>query len=424
MADKTPTVEDFYIFKIGAMWRYFKKEHFSFWMICGYMVFEFVRPQAIYPALQIIPWAQLLLLGSLVFAVLDKTVKWTVTPANKWMILFLLAILVSSTFAIYPEVSWRHTMDFLGWFIIYFLIINIVNTRERFYIVLLIFIVAAGKIAVGTTKVWVMRGFAFTDWGLMGPPGFFQNSGELSVLTVMLFPLAFFVAKALKEKGRLWEYCVLMLFAVCGIMTTLGASSRGSQLALAVQILFIFRKSIFRFKTIVPTIAIICTLVTLLPEEQKKRFSESGGDKTSQQRLLYWEHGFDMMLEHPVLGVGFYNFIPYYEAHYPYDMLYGAAQLPHNIFVQVGTDTGFTGLFFFLMLFLNFYLAHRAILKSANASDFDKSVSWGLFYGLMGFGIAGQFVTITYYPFMWIHLAFLMAHYSVIKKGKSLASNV
>jgi putative inorganic carbon (hco3(-)) transporter len=63
MADKTPTVEDFYIFKVGAMWRYFKKEHFSFWMICGYMVAEFVRPQAMFPSLQVIPWAQLLLMG-------------------------------------------------------------------------------------------------------------------------------------------------------------------------------------------------------------------------------------------------------------------------------------------------------------------------------------------------------------------------
>jgi putative inorganic carbon (hco3(-)) transporter len=413
MVDKTPTVEDFYIFKIGAMWRYFKKEPFSFWMICGYMVFEFVRPQAIYPALQIIPWAQLLLLGSLVFAVLDKTVKWTVTPANKWMILFLLAILVSSTFAIYPEVSWRHTMDFLGWFIIYFLIINIVNTRERFYIVLLIFIVAAGKIAVGTTKVWVMRGFAFTDWGLMGPPGFFQNSGELSVLTIMLFPLAYFTAMALKDRGKTWEYLILLFFAACAVMTTLGASSRGSQLALAIQMIVIFRKNIFRFKTIIPTVVLLISFYSLVPDEQKERFSQAGEDGTSQQRLLYWEHGWDMIVEHPILGVGYYNFIPYYEQHFPQDTLRGYAQLPHNIFIQVGTDTGFLGLFFFLNIILVFFVSARSVLAAEKVSSVDKAIACGLAYGFFSFVIAGQFVTITYYPFMWIHLAFIMALYSI-----------
>jgi putative inorganic carbon (hco3(-)) transporter len=417
MAGKTPIVEDFYIFKVGAMWRYFKKEPFSFWMICGYMIFEFVRPQAIYPALQIIPWAQLLLLGSLVFAVLDKTVKWTVTPANKWMILFLLAILVSSAFAIYPEVSWRHTMDFLGWFIIYFLIVNIVNTRERFYIVLLIFIVAAGKIAVGTTKSWAFRGFTFTDWGLSGPQGFFQNSGELSVLTIMLFPLAYFTAMALKDKGKKWEFMILLFFAICSVMTTLGASSRGSQLALAIQVVIIFRKNIFRFKTIIPTVILLVGLYSLLPDEQKDRFTQAGEDRTSQQRLLYWEHGWDMMLDHPFLGVGFYNFIPYYEAHYPYDMLYGAAQLPHNIFVQVGTDTGFTGLFFFLNIILVFFLSARTVLKSENISSVDKAIACGLVYGFFAFIIAGQFVTITYYPFMWIHLALMMALYAITRKN-------
>jgi putative inorganic carbon (hco3(-)) transporter len=416
MVDKTPTVEDFYIFKIGAMWRYFKKEHFSFWMICGYMVAEFVRPQVMFPALQIIPWAQLFLVGALLGAILDSGVKWVSLPANKWMISFLICILLASASAVYPDVSWRHTMDFLGWFIIYFLIINIVNTRERFYIALMIFIVAAGKIAVGTAKIWAMRGFAFTDWGLSGPPGFFQNSGELSVLTVMLFPLTYFVYMALKDKARKWEIAILIMISICAVLTTLGASSRGSQLALAIQLVIIFRKQIFRFKTIIPVILLLVSLFMLLPEEQKERFSSAGEDATSRQRLLYWEHGLEMMIEHPVLGVGFYNFIPYYEAHYSYDLLFKYAQLPHNIFIQVGTDTGFLGLFVFLMIILNFFISSRRILHHKNTTHEEKLISTGLMYGFFAFMIAGQFVTITYYPFMWIHLALLMALYSIVHK--------
>jgi putative inorganic carbon (hco3(-)) transporter len=354
--------------------------------------------------------------GALLGAILDSGVKWVSLPANKWMISFLICILLASASAVYPDVSWRHTMDFLGWFIIYFLIINIVNTRERFYIALMIFIVAAGKIAVGTAKIWAMRGFAFTDWGLSGPPGFFQNSGELSVLTVMLFPLTYFVYMALKDKARKWEIAILIMISICAVLTTLGASSRGSQLALAIQLVIIFRKQIFRFKTIIPVILLLVSLFMLLPEEQKERFSSAGEDATSRQRLLYWEHGLEMMIEHPVLGVGFYNFIPYYEAHYSYDLLFKYAQLPHNIFIQVGTDTGFLGLFVFLMIILNFFISSRRILHHKNTTHEEKLISTGLMYGFFAFMIAGQFVTITYYPFMWIHLALLMALYSIVHK--------
>lgn len=416
MNDKMLIVEDFYVFRIGAMWRYFKKEHFSFWMISCYLVAEFVRPQTMFPALQAVPWAQLFLMGSLIGAMLDGSVKWVSLPTNKWMILFLICILLSSFFAEYPDMSWRHTMDFLGWFIIYFLIVHIINNQERFYIVLMIFLVAAGKIAVGTSKIWVMRGFAFTDWGLSGPPGFFQNSGELSVLMVMLFPLAYFLFLIFKNKSRKWEIAILAIFATCAVMTTLGASSRGSQLALAVLVVLIFRKNIFRIKTIIPTLLLLSALFLLLPEEQKERFSSAGEDKTSQQRLLYWEHGWDMMVEHPVLGVGFYNFIPYYEAHYSYDMLYGAAQLPHNIYIQVGTDAGFVGLFIFCMLMLNFLLGARSIIRHPKVHEEEKLIACGLTYGFCGFVIAGQFVTITYYPFMWIHLSLIMSLYSIVHK--------
>jgi putative inorganic carbon (hco3(-)) transporter len=417
MAEKVPTVEDFYIFKMGAMWRYFKGEKLSFWMICGYLVAEFVRPQVIFPALDILPWAQLCLIVSLAGALADPSVKWKSLPANAWMVLFLVCILLSTLFATYPDISQDHIMDFFGWFIIYFLIVNIVNNRERFYIFLMIFIVAAGKIAVGTTKIWVMRGFSFTSWGLSGPNGFFQNSGELSVLMIMLFPLVYFIYGALKDRGKTWESWLLMLLWICPIMTTLGASSRGSQLALAVQLLMIFRKNIFRLKTLIPSVLILVLAFYLLPEEQKQRFSETGEDKSSQQRILYWTHGWEMMTDHPVLGVGYFNFVPYYQDNYSYDLLYEFAQLPHNIFVQVGTDVGFTGLFVFLMLINTFFITVIRVATLSRNNE-EKAIAYGLGYGFLGFVIAGQFVTITYYPFMWIHLSLLMSLYSILNVKK------
>ncbi|MBK8187804.1 MAG: O-antigen ligase family protein [Cellvibrio sp.] len=145
---------------------------------------------------------------------------------------------------------------------------------------------------------------------------------------LMLFPLCFYLYVALKDKISTWETLVAFCFWACPILTILGASSRGAQLALAVQLILMFGKNIFRIKTMIAIAAFSILLFNLLPEEQKARFTESGEDKTSMQRLLYWEHGWEMMKDYPFTGVGFFNFIPYYEQHHREDMLYPRAQLP------------------------------------------------------------------------------------------------
>jgi putative inorganic carbon (hco3(-)) transporter len=411
MTTKIYTIEDFYAFKLGPMWSYFKSQHFSFWMICCYLFFEFVRPQALIPAIDFLPWAQLCLIGAIAGAIMDPTVKWVASSANKWIILFLITICISILTAQFPAVAKKHFMDFFGWFVIYFLIINIINTKERFYIFIIIFLFAAGKIALGTSKSWAFRGFSFTTWGLMGPKGYFQNSGELAILMLMLFPLAFYLYQGLKSKIKTWERWVLMLFWICPILTILGASSRGAQIALVVELLLIFRKSIVKPKLFIGVCLLCVSLFYILPDEQKERFSNSGGDKTSQQRLLYWTHGWDMIKEYPLTGVGFFNFSPYYEQHFSHDMLYAFAELPHNIFVQVGTDAGVIAVFaFFVLIFYCIYagykLSERNLYSDASPMPY---IAAGLGVGVFGFVIAGQFVTVGYYPFLWIHLAFIVS---------------
>ena len=123
-------VEDFYAFKIKNMWGYFKSQHFSFWMICGYLFFEFVKPQGLFPSIDILPWAQLFLIGSFVGAFIDPSVKWVPSSANFLIISFSIMILISILFATYPDVSKLHLIDFYGWLLIYFIIINIVKVLK------------------------------------------------------------------------------------------------------------------------------------------------------------------------------------------------------------------------------------------------------------------------------------------------------
>jgi len=413
---KDLTVEDFYFLKIGNMWRYMKTQHFSFWMICCYIFFEYTRPQALFPTIDILPWAQMFILLSMVGAVLDPTVRWISSPMNWLLNIFAVLIFLSSVYAVYPEISKEHYIDFYSWFVVYYLIINIVNTRERFYIFILIILISSAKIAIGTSKAWISRGFGFTSWGLMGPPGYFQNSGELAILMLTLFPIAYYLYVYLKPWIKNWEKAVLMIFWIAPILTILGASSRGAQVALALQLLIMFYKKIFSFKQLVVLATLLYGAYSLLPEEQKERFESAGDDRTSIQRLLYWKHGIEMINENPILGVGFFNFPAYYEERFNYDLLFPAAQMPHNIFIQVGADVGYLGLFLYVVMLLGSIYISMRIMRDREIQECRYFLK-GLSLSIIGFGVAGQFVSVAYYPFLWVSMALIVSCVSVSKRA-------
>jgi len=199
-----------------------------------------------------------------------------------------------------------------------------------------------------------------------------------------------------------------MLMPISAIMVILGASSRGAQIALIVQLVLINQHSLFKPKVIISFCLSLFLVWVLLPDEQKARFESIGDDKTSQQRILYLENGIDMIAENPVLGVGFFNFSPYYQRYYEEDVLFRRAELPHNIFIQVGTDVGLAGLaVFILMIFIAYRYAKN--LRIEGCEMVQGIIGKCANLALVGYLVAGQFVTVSYYPFFWIHLALLVA---------------
>ncbi|MEP0002462.1 MULTISPECIES: O-antigen ligase family protein [Marinobacter] len=419
------TDEDFYSLRVGPIWQHLKSESFAFWMVCAYFFLEYVRPQSIYPVIDILPWTQLAVIGAILGCFTDKTVRWVSSPVNVLLIIFFLVIIASSFFAYFPDVSYKNIDKYYLWIIIYFIIVNIVNTRRRFFIFICIFLLASFKLSLSLSIIWASRGFSFTDWGLMGPPGFFQNSGELAIQMLVFWPLAWAFAHFVKPHvSRRW-YLALLLMPITAIMVILGASSRGAQLALIFQLVVMNYRYVFNPKIFI-SVGLALTLIwNFLPEEQKQRFETMGEDGTSRQRLLYWENGIEMIQENPVLGVGYYNFAPYFERYHPEDLLVERAQLPHNIFIQIGTDAGMLGLVIFLsFIFMAYRLGRR--LKAENyglkAEDCDNRlalIGTCMNLSILGFVVAGQFVTVAYYPFLWVHLALVVALNNSLKvKGK------
>ncbi|MEM6818395.1 MAG: O-antigen ligase family protein [Pseudomonadota bacterium] len=403
-------IADLLALKVGAMWRGLKAEPFAVWMIFCYFLFEYTRPQSIVPALDILPWMQVfILLSAAGFFFQQNKMSASGGAVLFWLVAFFVVIIISSQSGFAPPVSWRSLDKYYLWVIIFFLITRICTTERHFYFLLVIFFLASLKLSLFGARTWALRGFSFTSWGMKGPPGFFENSGELAVQMVVFFGISVYLYKALGPTLSGWRKWLLLAAPITAAMTVMAASSRGSQVALAVQLYLIFLHGKISIRALLIAGIVGYVAFSFLPPEQIERFTTIGEDKTSIQRMHYWENGWEMMKDYPSFGVGYFAFIPYFERFYPDYVLYDHAQLAHNIFIQVGADLGFIGLFVYLVLILLGFTVPRTAIKLLER--FDKGDDWrvfaakGLMLGFVGFLVGGQFVSIVYYPFMWMHLA-------------------
>lgn len=414
-------MDKLYTLNPKALWSQFRKEHISFWMICFYLVLQYFDPLRIYSAFDVLPLDKITIGLAILALPMDPQRGWVRDSTNVWMTVFWLLTIISSAVATYPSLSWSHWYDFFNWYVIYFVIINTVTTSERYFIFLIIFLLANFKLSFFGARVWIGRGFGFSSWGIVGPPGFFQNSADLSTEMLMFSPIAFELALFVKPHVKRLTHWFLMLGALTGAMTVLGASSRGSQVALAGQVAQVAVQRKLKIKVLI-AIALVAGLgYALLPAAEKARFTAVGTDNTSIQRLDYWRAGLKMIEHHPILGVGFFNFTPVYASHESDKLWNGTAQLPHNIFIQVGTDAGLLGLGVFLILiYRNLKLARnirRACHENEDTPAFAPSVARGLALATWGFVIAGQFNTVSYYPFLWINLALLVSLSNIVRRA-------
>lgn len=417
---QTIEIGDLYVMKIGTLWRAFKQEHLSLWMLCFYFFFEYVRPQNLYPVLDIVPWAQLSLMVGLVAAFSDRSVHWVGNVENKFFILFVIIVILSGIFAFMPARSFYFWDVFGGWFIMYFLVINIVNTEKRLLLFLLAYSLFNFNMAQHGAISWAMRGFSFAGYGLIGSPGWFRNSGEYAIQMLIFGPLAISIVISLKSYWGRYKTWIFYLCAATGYMAVIGASSRGAQIGLAVVAVWLLLKQKNGLKGLLVIAVVATSLYYLLPDVQMQRFKEMGEDESSLQRLTYWKYGINEVIpNNPILGVGYFNWLPYLNFTAPEGM--GPMQRnqeSHNIYIHAASELGVVGLFVFLLLIVYAFINNARTRALARRIDNKLlfNLSFGLDAGLIGYLVAGSFVSVLYHPFFWVQIAMIVMVNGITKK--------
>lgn len=409
-----------YQLNMRTIWALLKREPWHFWFFCGYLFFEYVRPQGIYRELDILPWARLCILGAAALFLVSTERKTLASPLSVPFYGFFVVAFLSGLMAQYPAYSTARFDTLVNWALLYTLFVWIVDSRFRFFIVMLLLILASFKMAQHGFRISASRGFGFSAWGVGGPPGFFQNAADLGVQMAIYIPwtIAFYLGCRQFWSNR-WLKLLFLFAPITGFATAAATGQRNTALALAAMALATVAFTQRRLRNLL-LVALAGTLTWsyVLPDEYKARFETAGTDITSESRLHYWKRGLEIYRSHPVLGVGYANWVPYFASRYPGESLgsgLGEQEVAHSVPISIAAETGTLGLIFYYLLVLKIFLVNRtsARLFATASPPLWRYYALSLNFGLIGFLTAGIFLSIQYYPFLWVQAGLSAALYRI-----------
>jgi O-antigen ligase len=400
-----------------AVWDAFRSEHFAFIAISIYLVLEYVKPDQAYPIFGILPFVRLSLMAAIVGYVLDKQTKFAHSPLNTLLLVFLVHCVVSAIYAYDRDYSFEKLNVITLWVMIYFLITGIVSTERRLFIFVLAYFLANLKMSQFGFFSWVKRGFSFASWGVTGA-GWFKNSGELGMEMTMFFAFTVCMALFLRKYWKGWVKWLMYFLPVSAIGCVLASSSRGAIVGCIAVVFYLSMFSNKRFRAWIGSAIFLALAYLVMPAQFMARFQTVGTDATSLSRISYWEKAQAMMDAHPYLGVGYYNWVPYYRDHYFDPTLYWRVEEAHNTFLQMGAELGYLGLgLFVIMVLCSFWINWRSErMCRREGFEFLRAFALGMNAAGMGMVFASLFLTSFFMPNYWIHFAFTVCLRTVVNR--------
>ncbi len=404
----------------GAIWTFLKREPASFWFLNLYMFIEYVRPQMVYTSIDVLPWGLTFLVLALATAAGEGKLGRFPTIISGLLGFYTLVLVASSFTAFSMDASFAKYSLYLNWVLVFALTVSVVTTERRFFVYMLAFLLYSFKMSQHGARSWAENGFGFRDWGATGGPGWFHNSGEFGIQMCIFFPLALgFVLSMWKNWGK-WQRLFFLSFPVTAVMSMIASSSRGALVGGGLTLAWMVLRSKHRVRVFASAAVVVALVIAVIPPEQKARFESAGEDETSTTRITYWKDGLEIAANHPVLGIGYGNWLPYYKTYYN-----PAGQLPHNIFIEAVAEMGYTGLLAFALLIGATFVVNfktRKVVKALPGDNaFITQMAHGLDGALIGFLGSGFFVTVLYYPFFWVNLAMTAAlHVCAVNKAQEI----
>lgn len=399
-----------------------KRTEIYYWWLLLALFFEYARPGSFLPVLDAVKANSLIPLSLLVLVLFTsgfRSFKQIFADNQaRWLTAFLGLVLVSVPFA---PVSLRAFNTFtlvLGYYFL-FLIITRVATSWRRLRGIFVALMAAHAFLIAMTPDIVTNTVvrSYIEGGT-----FLGDGNDFALSLCILVPLAIEVALGARlQVVRIVAWLAVLLF----LMAIVGSQSRGATLGIASVGVFLWLLSQRKFASLLGIALLGAIMIFHASDAYFQRMSTIENyqeDGSAQGRIMVWKASTRMALDNPILGVGAGNFPIAFGTRYRPPEVVGP--LPwltaHSSYFLVLGEMGLPGIISFLAIvaggFNSTMAVRRRVLREGGASQREGTTARTLYLlcaGLLGFAVAGAFLSAAYYPHIFVLTGLLIAARSI-----------
>jgi putative inorganic carbon (hco3(-)) transporter len=361
------------------------------------LVFQIMRPQDFVPGLEgvrVILYLMTIMLVALLFSPLEK--KLVRSQQDRYANLFFVAILLSTLTLFWIPFMIDTLIYVLKIWAIYFFIVTVLNSEVRLEIAIWAMIVL--MTTVGFLGVLHYHGLSIPGyevgwaadrmaWRLSGV-GMLSSANDIAYSMVLVVPFA--LGLMIQSKGFLLRLVSVFMLS-SSLYTIYLTGSRGGQVALAAGLFswaYFWIESRKKRKQIV----IVAALgVFIVASAKAAGYRE---DASAMGRIESWAAGWDLLKNHPIIGVGKDQFKEFHSLD------------THSSYVRAGAELGILGLYAFVGMIYSVYVVILRMLNSPeNRRWRPYFAGFGAFF--ISYILASAFSTRTYDVVFLICIAFV-----------------
>lgn len=419
-----------------------------------YMFIVYLRPQDLFGFLAILR-PNIFILVLTVFSLIvnrrfqGKT-SLTLLRNDKMFLAFLVAAVLSNVTSFWFSSSVETTIELLKVAVFYFTAVMLLDNELRIIRYITYYLLSIGFVCLvqiytyltvglnqstgrggygiiigGTTVLGGGGPLKTITEGVNGVGGysthFLANASELGLGLCVAYPLCYYLFKG--SRHPLFRFLALALLVLL-IVSIVVSGSRGAFVGLVATLIYLLYKE-KRLLSGLVVLAILSVpayyLVSDRYVERIESIRDYQEDVSVNIRFQLWRAAVDMIADYPVFGVGTGNFPNAYGGAYRAAGSQSLYWSPHNVFIQIITEMGLVGFTIYILFIATiFWINKKTRALLAGFAERRKLIflTRAVDVGLVGYIVAGQFITATYYPHLfqlsvWASAIYMVARSSI-----------
>lgn len=388
----------------------------GFYLVLASLLFEFGRPQTLIPGLKLIPFATGLDVLLLLSVVMSGKLNFSQLQTKLWIPLF---VVMAIHVPIARNNYWALMTfkDMLLIFGLYLGIVTYVNSLEKMLTLM--------KVWMGILCFLAVMGISK---GGKGIGGWLGDENDFCMVMNMAVPFGYFLLFSTTNVVQKMKY---LGFLGSFILAAMASLSRGGFFGLASVGIYCWYRSPKKLNAFIVVAVAVVFMLVLAPAKYWDEIGSSTDEDTMKwgtgaARLYSWGIGTEMFLYNPIIGIGQKNYpwtFEVYEAGRTFHERSMAGREAHNAWVTLIAELGIVGIFIVGGMLVQCYRdlkwirmrfspagpnqKHGQIVQAGE--DVRMYLARAMEGSLIGFIVSGVFISILWYPALWIMIAFVVA---------------